>query len=347
MKHTYVFTLSAAVAASLLACSDDAKSDADFKAEVVAAMHDSIGADLANLVQAAKDLQAAAPTHQWDNTADATAIAAMKDAWKRTRVAYEHVEGATAPIFGDLDFTMDARYDDQLIPLIPEGDQDLFDDQGVTGMHAIERILYAPGIRDTVLDFEEPLPGYKAADYPTNETEALAFKTKLAQKLIDDAQSLLDNWQPNMIDVAFAFQGLVGLMNEQGEKVDLAATGEEESRYADLTMFDLRNNLEGTTKIYGLFRAWIQSKPALVDADTKVVARLDALKALYTQTTSDSIPAVPESWSADQPTTADLATPFGTLWSSVRADVDPDTNTSIVFQMHLIADALGFPELPE
>jgi hypothetical protein len=112
-------------------------------------------------------------------------------------------------------------------------------------------------------------------------------------------------------------------------------------------MFDLRNNLEGTTKIYGLFRAWIQSKPALVDADAKVVARLDALKALYAQTPGDSIPTVPENWSADRPTTADLATPFGTLWSSVRADVDPDTDTSIVFQMHLIADALGFPELPE
>ena len=48
---------------------------------------------------------------------DAAAIAAMKDAWKRRRIAYEHVEGATAPIFPDVDVSMDARYDDFLAML--------------------------------------------------------------------------------------------------------------------------------------------------------------------------------------------------------------------------------------
>src|ERR1041384_6136162 len=123
------------VAALLFACAACGdKSDSEFQAEVVADMHDSIGDDLADLVQAAKDLQAAAPTHAW-TTADAAAITQMQDAWQRARVAYEHVEGATAPIFADLDGTLDARYDDYLIDIGPGGDQNLFDDEGVTGMH--------------------------------------------------------------------------------------------------------------------------------------------------------------------------------------------------------------------
>src|SRR5262245_44623317 len=113
------------LAAALAACGD--KTDAEFQADVVAAMHDSIGADLADLVKAAQDLQAAAPTHAWSATGDAAAITAMREAWKRTRIAYEHVEGATAPIFAGLDGTMDARYDDYLAELAPAGDQDLFD----------------------------------------------------------------------------------------------------------------------------------------------------------------------------------------------------------------------------
>src|ERR1700704_3012880 len=117
---------------ALAACSDSPKTDAEYKADVVAGMHDSIGADLADLVKTARDLQAAAPTHAWDPIADSAAITAMRVAWMRSRIAYEHVEGATAPIFGDLDVSMDARYDDFLFDLVPDGDDNLFDDKGVT-----------------------------------------------------------------------------------------------------------------------------------------------------------------------------------------------------------------------
>ena len=344
MKHIVISTL---MFASLAACSDDPKTDADFRAEVVASMHDSIGANLTNLVTAARALQAAAPTHAWDATGDAAAIMAMREAWRNTRIAYEHVEGATAPIFGDLDGTMDARYDDYLTDLAPDGDDNLFDDEGVTGMHGIERILFATTIRPEVVAFESPLPGYQPAAYPATNEEAISFKTVLVQKLIDDAISLHDQWQPAAIDLGFAFQGLVGLMNEQGEKVDLAATGEEESRYANLTMFDLRNNLEGTKQIYAVFRPWIQSKPQGVDPDTKVQARFAALTTLYAATPGDGIPDVPDGWSSDQPSPAHLATPFGSLWKTVHDDVDPDAAGSVVFEMHAIATMLGFPDLPE
>src|SRR5262245_1621217 len=108
---------------------------------------------------------------------DAAAITAMKDAWKKARVAYELVEGATAPIFPDQDFAMDARYDDYMVEIGPSGDSNLFDKTGATGMHSIERILFAPTIRAEVIDFESGLPGYKAAAWPATDAEAMAFKT--------------------------------------------------------------------------------------------------------------------------------------------------------------------------
>jgi iron uptake system component EfeO len=337
----------AAALPALAACSDRPRSDADYRADVVAGMHDSIGTELAGLIQAARDLQTAAPTHAWAPTADSLALADMRAAWMRSRIAYEHIEGATAPIFGNLDASLDARYDDFLAQLGPAGDRDLFDGAGVTGMHAIERILYAPDIRDEVIAFERTLPGYIAAAYPATTDQAVAFKTQLVQKLIDDATALHDQWQPAAIDIGAAFQGLVGLMNEQKEKVNLAATGEEESRYANLTLFDLRNNLDGTKRAYELFRPWIQAKSGGGSADTMIEARLTALASLYASTPGDALPAVPADWSSDQPTQAGLATPFGMLWQTVHQDVDPAAAGSVVFEMNQVATMLGFPEFIE
>jgi iron uptake system component EfeO len=334
------------VAAALAACSAD-KSDAEFQADVVTAMHDSIGADLADLVQAARDLQRASPVHAWNATGDAAAINAMREAWKRSRIAYEHVEGATAPIFGDLDVTMDARYDDYLVITGPAGDTHLFDATGVTGMHGIERILYAPQIRQEVIDFESSLPGYQPATFPRNGDEAVLFKTALVQKLIDDATRLHDEWQPAAIDIGAAYQGLVGLMNEQKEKVNLAATGEEESRYASITLFDLRNNLDGTRKVYEQFRPWIQAHAMGKASDDRIEAHFDALAALYASMSGDALPPVPADWSADAPTPANLATPFGLLWKKVHEEVDPGSASSVVSEMNHVATMLGFDQFIE
>jgi iron uptake system component EfeO len=335
-----------AVLPALGACSDP-KSDAEFRADVVAGLHDSIGADLADLVQAARALQVAAPTHAWDPVADADAITAMRAAWLRSRIAYEHVEGATAPIFGDLDVSLDARYEDFLARLGPTGDPNLFDGRGATGMHAIERILYARDVRPEVIAFESPLPGYVPAAYPATIDQAVAFKTQLVQKLIDDATALRDQWQPAAIDIGAAFQGLVGLMNEQKEKVNLAATGEEESRYANLTLFDLRNNLDGTRTAYALFRPWIAARPDGGDLDAQIDAGFAELAQLYAALPGDALPPVPDGWTADQPTPADLATPFGVLWQTVHRDVDPTRSGSVVFAMNQVATMLGFPEFIE
>src|SRR5689334_17277045 len=105
------FTACAAAAIVATACSGDDTND-QFRAQVIAGMQSSLKADLDELVQASKDLQAAAPTgHGWDASGDKAAIDAMIAAWQRARTAYEHTEGALAPIFPDVDVSIDERYD--------------------------------------------------------------------------------------------------------------------------------------------------------------------------------------------------------------------------------------------
>lgn len=340
MRHS---VLSVLFIASLAACTD--KSDAEFRAEVAATMHSTITQDLAELVNAARDLQTASPSRAWNPVTDFAAIREMQDAWKRMRLAWEYIEGAIAPMFVELNATMDSRYEDFLVAMGKDGDQYLFDADGVIGMHAIERILFAPNIRPEVITFESHLDGYKAAAYPATDNEAIAFKTQLVQRLIDDASELASSWRPEDVDIAAAYQGLVALMFEQQEKVTLAATGEEESRYANITLFDLRNNLTGTQQVYDLFRDWIRSKSA-ESSDHNILGKFSSLDRAYaeayTTTQSDSLPAAPPGWSSDNPTPDALATPYGTLWQQVRDSVDPNRPDSVVHEMNQVGSLLGF-----
>jgi iron uptake system component EfeO len=164
--------------------------------------------------------------------------------------------------------------------------------------------------------------------------------------LIVDADDLHTQWAPAAIDIGTAYIGLVGLMNEQREKVNLAATGEEESRYANVTLFDLRNNLAGTRKAYELFRAWIAANDG--DApDAQIEMKFDDLAALYALNSGDALPPVPATWSSDAPSAADLATPFGQMWTKVHDATDPNKHESIVAHMNTIAELLGFPQFVE
>jgi len=343
--------------------------DTAFQAAVVSGMRTSFITDLGNLVSFSKMLQTAAPTpadRGWDATLDATAIANMKTAWTGCRAAYEHIEGATAPIFPDIDATIDSRYDDFLAAL-PDGDSYLFDDVGVTGMHAVERILYSNVTPARVIAYESTLTGYVASAFPSTAQEASDFKTKLVGKQITDAQALQTGWEnAKTYDLGAAFQGLVSLMNEQQEKVDKASTNQEESRYSQTTMLDIRNNLAGTERVYALFQPWIQSKPAATPdggaasdggaagdggatqdgkaIDAAIEAGFAKLQALYDSVSGDAIPQPPDTWSSVNPTTADQATPFGMLYEGVHQAVDPNQPGSVVAEMNQAAVLLGFPQ---
>ena len=322
-------------------------SDAQFQAQVLSGMHDSLLTDINTLLTAANAIQAAAPSTLagWQ---DAAQVTALKNAWIPARTSYEHSEGAIAPLFPDVDNSIDARYDDFLAELGPTGDSDLFDDVGVTGMHAMERIIYQPN-PPAVVTFEATLPGYVASAAPSSDAQALELKNKLAAKLISDVTALQGRWTPVNLNIAVAYQGLVALMNEQKEKVNKAASSEEESRYSQRTMVDLRDNLDGTKAIYALFEPWVLSKtnsdptkdgPTI---DGKIQAGFVKLAAAYATISGDAFPPVPATWSSENPSAADLATPFGQLYSQVLAAVDPSTDGTIVFEMNAVATLLGFP----
>jgi hypothetical protein len=131
-------------------------------------------------------------------------------------------------------------------------------------------------------------------------------------------------------------------MDEQQEKVKLAATGAEESRYSNITLADLRNNLTGTTQAYDLFRDWIHSKSSAMSSDQLVQDRFSSLKSAYASTPGESLPAAPPGWDPSNPTDSD----FGKLWQQVHDSVDPTSQGSVVFEMNRIADLLGFSTAP-
>lgn len=295
---------------------------------------------------AAEDLQKAAPLptgRGWDKTADAAAITQMKEAWGRARDSYELVEGAIAPLFPDSDTATDARYDDFLTTLGAQGDANAFDDQGVVGVHAIERVLWADNVPAETIEFEKGLPGYRPAAFPTTESEARDFKEKLAKKLVSDLQRLEQDLAPLELDIAFAFRGLIDLTNEQLEKVDRAATGREESRYAQTTLRDLRANREGCAAAYKIFRPWLLSR-GQDELDRRVQAAFDRLKTSYDAVPGTAIPRPPQGWSSLEPQGAHLQTPFGKLFGVVSHETDDKRPESLSASLMSVADALGLPK---
>jgi len=328
---------------------DTEKKDADYQKEIATGMQSAIAVEIDAWLASSKSLCEAAPTPQgrgWDAKLDADAIAAMKAAWGKARTSYEHIEGAVAPLFPELDAATDARYDDFLSELGDKGDANLFDDQGVTGMHGIERILFSDSTPTEVTDFEKPLLGYVAAAYPATEAEAASFKGKLCGQLVVDITSLRDQWKTAKLDIGAAFQGLISLMNEQHEKVNKASTGQEESRYSRHTLGDLHANLQGTETIYALFQPWIQSKDGGAASDKGITAGFKELHVAYDANPGDTIPSPPATWSAT-PSEADLATPFGKLFQAVTVAVDPMRDGSVVFEMNEAAGVVGLPGFTE
>ncbi|HEU4579691.1 MAG TPA: EfeM/EfeO family lipoprotein [Polyangiaceae bacterium] len=351
MKSTTFALIALSLAAPACSSDDSGGSgfDAEYQQKVVTGMHSALLADVNALHDAAVDLQAAAPTpagRGWDDTEDAAAISQMTAAWLRARAAYERTEGALAPLFPDTDAAIDARYED-FLEGVPGGDQNLFDDEGVTGMHAIERIIFAPKIPASVIEVESSLPGYKAAAWPKSEAEARAFKDELCARLIQDTQDLADQWQPQSIDLDGAFNGLISLMNEQREKVNKAASEEEESRYAQRTLADLRDNLAGTTRIYALFKEWLLTKANGEKIDADVEASFASLDTTYKSFSGDAIPTPPATWSSEKPSASDLQSPFGKLYTAVQQAVDPNISGSAVDGMNRAASELGFQEFTE
>lgn len=301
---------------------------------------------LADLETAATALCAAAPAADadgWNAKADAAAVNAMKAQWKLARSAYERVEGAIAVLFPDLDFASDQRYEGFLAQT---ADDDLFDGDGVTGIHAIERILWSDQIAPTVLAFETALPGYVTATFPENLTQATEFKTKLCARLVTDVKAIRSQFAPLALDPAAAYRGVIGSMMEQIEKVEKVASGEEESRYAQYTLADMRTNVQAGVATYQFFQPWLLAQTGGAAADQAIAAGFARILAAYAKIPGDAVPAVPPTWSSEMPSMADLQSAFGQLWQVLRHEADPKVPDSLVAAMNHSADLLAIPKLP-
>lgn len=321
----------------LMACGDPAPS---FSEQATLDVKVYIALELDALVASSTALAEAAPAPDadgWNATSDAAAVDEMRAAWRDARVQYEHIEGAIAILFSDLDVSTDGRYDG-FIELAP--DPNLFDGTGATGVHAIERILYADVHPPEVVAFESVLPNYVAARFPQTEEEARQFKEELCGRLVADAMAMRDGFMPLALDPAAAYGGVVGSMEEQLEKVNLAATGEDESRYAQHTLADMRANLEGGVAVYTAFSEWVVAEGGSAENDA-ILAGLERLSMQYAMTPGNSIPDVPDGWNPSMPDPGHLATPYGRLFELLSVESDPIAPDSLVTRMNLAGDRIG------
>ncbi|MBL8678160.1 MAG: EfeM/EfeO family lipoprotein [Myxococcales bacterium] len=306
---------------------------------------DAIARELATLTSAARALRDATPAPDpdgWSHTADAQSIENMRAAWRRTRVAYERVEGAVAILFPETDVSIDERFD---AFVTERADRNLFDGEGVTGMHAIERILWADSTPERVRTFEQGLPTMpEPGRTPRDATEATQFRDELVGRLVRDCEAMERQFRPLALDNATAFRGVIGSLEEQLEKIDKAATSEEESRYAQFTLADMRANLDGGVTTFEAFVPWLESvgERALV---TQIRAKFTAIDAAYRAHAGDGIPAVPVGYNPEAPSAEHTATPYGQLRAMLVAESDPMRRDSLVSLMRRAATAMQIPEL--
>ena len=337
-----LLSLSVSLSVSLSGCAQNLSPQEQALVDVKA----YIQTNMDELLAAAQAIQSDAPApdaNGWSAQSDAAQVAKMKSDWKRARIAYEHIEGAIAVLFPDIDVSTDERYDG-FISTSP--DNYLFDDQGVTGVHAIERILWSDSIPSHVKTFEMGLPGYKEAAFPKTEQEARDFKQKLCARLVADIERMRNDFGPLALDTAAAYRGVIGSMNEQVEKANKAASGEEESRYAQYTLADMRANVDAGIATFNAFRPWLIAQGGS-EQESKIQAGFARLAGKYQSISGDAIPQVPATWSSTNPSSSDLATPFGQLYQLVKQEADPEHAGSLVNVMTQSADLLGIPQLPQ
>ena len=219
----------------------------------------------------------------------------MRTAWHDARDAYERIEGAVGMLFPHLDVAIDERYE-HFVALRP--DRDPFDADGITGMHGVERILWADAITPEVETFERTLQHFDPARTPGDAAEATRFREEVLRTLEEDCARLEREFRPLALDPAAAFRGLLGSIEEQQEKVALAGTGQGESRYARRTLADMRRNLEGGEAVFAAVAPWLLDAGGRAE-DLRIRAGFERLRALYASVEGDELPAVPAGWPED------------------------------------------------
>lgn len=297
------------------------------------------------LADAARALCAAAPAADedgWSHERDRAAVEAMRAEWRRARVEYERVEGAIAILFPHIDQSIDGRYEHEAEL---RRDDDPFDDRGFVGMHAIERVLWASAIPAPADRFERALPGYVEPRTPSSTEEARAFREGLCARLVRDVETMREQLAPLALDAATAWRGIQGSVEEQSEKVLLGATGQDESRYAESTLADMRANLEGGRAVLAAYRPMMEATPGARARRAEIDRRMRELEEAYAAIGTDALPPVPDGFDPDAPSEAHLATAYGRLFTLLSTASDPDVEGSLAHLLRGAGDAMGIPAL--
>jgi iron uptake system component EfeO len=169
-------------------------------------------------------------------------IAKAKALYAPTRMHYEAIE-PIAELFSDLDNAIDSRANDH-----EKAEQD----PGFTGFHRLEYSLYAQ-----------------------NTTAGLA---PLADKLMHDVLDL----QKRVAGLTFPPDKVVGGAAALMEEVAATKVSGEEDRYSHTDLWDFQGNVDGSKKIFDLFRPLIEkdNKP-FVDKVEANFATVDKILATY------------------------------------------------------------------
>ncbi|UJR85893.1 imelysin family protein [Sandaracinus amylolyticus] len=297
-----------------------------------------VDAEVAELARACDALCAAAPAPDsdgWSIERDRDAVERMRTEWRRARRAYEHVEGAIAILFPDTDASVDGRYEHE-VEL--RRDDTPFDANGFVGMHAIERVLWADAIPAPTERFERALASYTPPRTPSSEAEARAFRDELCARLTGDVRAMERALGPLALDPATAWRGIVGSIEEQAEKVRLGTTGEDESRYAQHTLADMRANLEGGRAVLDAFAPMLAATPDAARERDAIDRELRALERVYAESGDDALPPVPREFDPDAPSER---TPYGRLFVLLASASDPRAESSLAARLRHAGEAMG------
>jgi iron uptake system component EfeO len=290
---------------------------------------------------ATKALRAAAPPPDhdgWNAATDADAVAAMRAAWRKARAAYTAVEVPASTLFPAIHRRVDTDYDDLLAD---GGDRLPFDEHGVIGLQAVERILWSNVIPAHVDAHDAALDGYVAPAFPVDAIEAEALENKLLAQLEADAEALRDGWRATTIDAPTAYSTTTIALQEQLGQLEEAGKGEAKSRYAGVSLANLRADLAATEATYAVFRPWILAKSGGEHTDGEVAKGFVRLHAVYDATSGDELPLPPADWRATDPSSEMLATPFGQLFAAARDEADPSVDGTLCFELIEAAGLLG------
>jgi iron uptake system component EfeO len=126
--------------------------------------------------------------------------------------------------------------------------------------------------------------------------------------------------------------------------VTLAATAEDESRYAQRTLDDMRANLEGGKAVYAAFRDWVIEDSG-ASTDEAITAGFEKIGEAYSEIEGAAIPPVPENFEIEDPSDADLATPYGKLYQLLTAETDIGIDDSLISTMRGAANDMELEEV--